>query len=168
MLRLQPWTSPPCFHKRQPASSTAELLEYPTHTKAESHTPTRVNYCGTPSGQQQPQYPWKSKPIFIALGLSLCMFPVGLDNTFISSAIPKITSDITRWRWCSVVRKCLYAHSMCLPADVGESLQILHHQMALLRLPNGFWTGLFDMLCCTYLHCHYYGAYCCQNRWCLY
>ncbi|KAJ5125093.1 uncharacterized protein N7515_008918 [Penicillium bovifimosum] len=38
-------------------------------------------------------YPDKIRLIFIGLSLSLCMFLVGLDNTIISSAIPKITDD---------------------------------------------------------------------------
>ena len=37
------------------------------------------------------QYPSKSKLVFIILGLDLALFLVGLDNTIISSAIPKIT-----------------------------------------------------------------------------
>jgi MFS family permease len=40
-----------------------------------------------------PEYPGKLKLILIVLSLNLAMFLVGLDNTIISPAIPKITDD---------------------------------------------------------------------------
>lgn len=45
----------------------------------------------TPDLQDEPQYPGKVKLAFILFGLNLSMFLVGLDNTILSSAIPKIT-----------------------------------------------------------------------------
>ncbi|KAJ5796867.1 uncharacterized protein N7518_005407 [Penicillium psychrosexuale] len=56
-------------------------------------TPTPIDDSGPHSSQKEPQYPGKAKLILITLSLSLCMFLVGLDNTIISSAIPKITDD---------------------------------------------------------------------------
>jgi MFS family permease len=47
----------------------------------------------TPDLQDEPQYPGKVKFAFILFGLNLSMFLVGLDNTILSSAIPKITDQ---------------------------------------------------------------------------
>ncbi|GAD94327.1 efflux pump antibiotic resistance protein, putative [Paecilomyces variotii No. 5] len=41
----------------------------------------------------EPQYPGPAKLVLIILSLNLAMFLVGLDNTIISSAIPKITDQ---------------------------------------------------------------------------
>ncbi|KAF5866593.1 hypothetical protein ETB97_010686 [Aspergillus alliaceus] len=43
--------------------------------------------------EDEPQYPGKLKLVFIVLSLNLAMFLVGLDNTIISSAIPRITDQ---------------------------------------------------------------------------
>ncbi|KAL6230016.1 hypothetical protein BDW75DRAFT_234750 [Aspergillus navahoensis] len=43
------------------------------------------------SSSKEPQYPSSLKLAFILIGLNLSMFLVGLDNTILSSAIPKIT-----------------------------------------------------------------------------
>ncbi|PWY91193.1 MFS general substrate transporter [Aspergillus heteromorphus CBS 117.55] len=45
---------------------------------------------GTEENGDESQYPGPSKLFFIVLGLNLALFLVGLDNTIISSAIPKI------------------------------------------------------------------------------
>jgi MFS family permease len=67
---------------------TSELQEN------EKHTPAPADGTQALSNHDEPQqYPGKIKLIFIGLSLSLCMFLVGLDNTIISSAIPKITDD---------------------------------------------------------------------------
>ncbi|KAA8643792.1 hypothetical protein EYZ11_005714 [Aspergillus tanneri] len=45
------------------------------------------------SGEDERQYPGKAKLAIIMFGLNLTMFLVGLDNTIISTAIPKITDQ---------------------------------------------------------------------------
>ncbi|KAI1831427.1 hypothetical protein DTO006G1_7334 [Penicillium roqueforti] len=73
--------------------STADPLDPLQIQQTEKRTPTSTDDSGPLSNQNEPQYPGKAKLILIALSLSLCMFLVGLDNTIISSAIPKITDD---------------------------------------------------------------------------
>ncbi len=46
-----------------------------------------------PTEEDEPIYPHKFKLALIILALSLAVFSVGLDNTIISSAIPKITDQ---------------------------------------------------------------------------
>lgn len=75
------------------APSTSDPPDPLQTQQTEKHTPTPVDDYGSLSDQEEPQYPGKAKLILIALSLSLCMFLVGLDNTIISSAIPKITDD---------------------------------------------------------------------------
>ncbi|KAL4778009.1 major facilitator superfamily domain-containing protein [Aspergillus varians] len=57
-----------------------------------SEEPSRASTAEKqPPAQDEPQYPSMLKLSFILVGLNLSMFLVGLDNTILSSAIPKIT-----------------------------------------------------------------------------
>ncbi|OGM45192.1 efflux pump antibiotic resistance protein [Aspergillus bombycis] len=84
-------------------TSKSKLLEKPTSVmspdgsqlvKEESHSTGTLRV--SQNGDQQddePQYPGPLKLTLIVLSLNLAMFLVGLDNTIISSAIPKITDQ---------------------------------------------------------------------------
>ncbi|KAL4882586.1 major facilitator superfamily domain-containing protein [Aspergillus karnatakaensis] len=66
-------------------SKTSDML--PDAPRSEqSEEPTEKS-----PAQEEPQYPGTLKLICILIGLNLSMFLVGLDNTILSSAIPKIT-----------------------------------------------------------------------------
>ncbi|KAB8075726.1 major facilitator superfamily domain-containing protein [Aspergillus leporis] len=68
--------------------SDGSQLEEDSHSTLQKEAPH--------DGDQQedePQYPGKLKLAFIVLSLNLAMFLVGIDNTIISSAIPKITDQ---------------------------------------------------------------------------
>ncbi|KAL5343543.1 major facilitator superfamily domain-containing protein [Aspergillus crustosus] len=64
----------------------------PDASSYEKSEPSRVSTAQKqPPVQDEPQYPSKIKLACILVGLNLSMFLVGLDNTILSSAIPKIT-----------------------------------------------------------------------------
>ncbi|KAE8344598.1 hypothetical protein BDV24DRAFT_171614 [Aspergillus arachidicola] len=70
-------------------SSDASQLE-----KEESHsTATLRDSQNSDQQESEPQYPGPLKLTLIIISLNLAMFLVGLDNTIISSAIPKITDQ---------------------------------------------------------------------------
>ncbi|KAL2830522.1 major facilitator superfamily domain-containing protein [Aspergillus cavernicola] len=58
-----------------------------------SEGPSRATTAAKQPEQDEPQYPGKLKLACILIGLCLSMFLVGLDNTILSSAIPKITDQ---------------------------------------------------------------------------
>ncbi|KAL4924232.1 MDR family MFS transporter [Aspergillus undulatus] len=62
--------------------------EAPQFDKTE---PSRPSTTAKQPSKDEPQYPGKLKLACILIGLNLSMFLVGLDNTILSSAIPKIT-----------------------------------------------------------------------------
>ncbi|KAL2870692.1 MDR family MFS transporter [Aspergillus lucknowensis] len=62
----------------------------PRSEKSEESPGTSTPHHERPA-EWEPQYPGKMKLVGIVVGLNLAMFLVGLDNTILSSAIPKIT-----------------------------------------------------------------------------
>ncbi|KAL1860896.1 hypothetical protein Plec18167_003822 [Paecilomyces lecythidis] len=71
-------------YRASPSASPPEKSEDVSNS-AHSYAPERP--------EDEPQYPGKAKLILIILSLNLAMFLVGLDNTIISSAIPRITDQ---------------------------------------------------------------------------
>ncbi|KAK6837723.1 hypothetical protein RU639_001126 [Aspergillus parasiticus] len=84
-------------------TSKSKPLEKPTSDmssdgsqleKEESHsTATLRDSQNSDQQESEPQYPGPLKLTLIIISLNLAMFLVGLDNTIISSAIPKITDQ---------------------------------------------------------------------------
>jgi MFS family permease len=76
-----------------PSTQDLPQIIQPNNQNDEKGEKTSIEDIETSNDADEQQYPSKVKLIFIVLSLSLCMFLVGLDNTIISSAIPKITDD---------------------------------------------------------------------------
>ncbi|KAL4735815.1 major facilitator superfamily domain-containing protein [Aspergillus similis] len=70
-----------------PSGSKRNGLSVPLDTSQREKIPEQEP---APSADET-RYPSTANLAFILIGLSLCMFLVGLDNTILSSAIPKIT-----------------------------------------------------------------------------
>ena len=71
----------------QDSSIAGSDTAIPEHEK----TTVDVNPVQSPDTEDEIEYPSKFRLLFIVLSLSLSLFIVGLDNTILSSAIPKIT-----------------------------------------------------------------------------
>lgn len=67
----------------------------------------------------------------IYLSLNLPSFLVGLDNTIISGAIPKITDQFHALDDVGMVRQRLPPNNMFLRTDMGQPVHLLHRQMDL-------------------------------------
>jgi MFS family permease len=79
------------FSTTPDGTSTHDLQAIQTPANEKNETP--IDDSQISDDLEEHQYPGKVKLTLIILSLCLCMFLVGLDNTIISSAIPKITDD---------------------------------------------------------------------------
>ncbi|KAJ1717154.1 efflux pump antibiotic resistance protein [Aspergillus flavus] len=74
--------------------STSNMSSNASQLEKESHSTVALRDSQNSDQQEsEPQYPGPLKLTLIIISLNLAMFLVGLDNTIISSAIPKITDQ---------------------------------------------------------------------------